>query len=173
MDSNDSLVTQHGPAVWRTITRLLGSVRADDGGAADCFQDTFVQYIQLIRRRPADAPAALLIHIASRRAIDHIRRRAMNRQKNRALDLDDRSSREPSPVDSAAERELSDLLRNALGELPEDRAAVFCLTQLEGLDHAEVARVLGITANHVGVLLHRARAELQRRLASYIRPQPR
>jgi DNA-directed RNA polymerase specialized sigma24 family protein len=38
------------------------------------------------------------------------------------------------------------------------------MLHLEGLDHAEIAEVLGTTANNVGVRLHRARAAIRREM---------
>ncbi len=48
---------------------------------------------------------------------------------------------------------------------PTDREVVR-LVLWEGLSHGEAAEVLGITANAVGVRLHRARARLRKRLAA-------
>ena len=41
---------------------------------------------------------------------------------------------------------------------------MFCLTQLEQMEPADVARVMDMTPNHVAVVLHRARKRLQGRL---------
>jgi RNA polymerase sigma-70 factor, ECF subfamily len=168
MEADDQLVATHGPAVWKTIVWLLGS----SDGAADCFQETFTQFVVLARRQNIVEPAGVLVRIATRRAIDEIRRRVAERRRRQPL-IDQRPADQPSPADFAAGRELSDLLREALGQIPDDQAAVFCLTQLDDFDNAAVAGVLGITPNHVGVLLHRARKQLQQRLASYVRPQTR
>jgi len=42
------------------------------------------------------------------------------------------------------------------------------MTQLDSMERAEVARALAISEEHVAVLLHRARGNLQRRLAKYL-----
>jgi DNA-directed RNA polymerase specialized sigma24 family protein len=42
---------------------------------------------------------------------------------------------------------------------------VFCLVCIEELSYREVAEQLGLTVNHVGVLLNRARAKLSEKLA--------
>jgi hypothetical protein len=44
------------------------------------------------------------------------------------------------------------------------QSAVFVMTQLEQMTHEDAAAALGISVNHVAVLLFRARAALQLRL---------
>ncbi len=63
---------------------------------------------------------------------------------------------EPSPGDSDVGR-LFDALR------PRDRALLW-LAHVEGRDHREIGRLLGVRAISVRVLLFRARAELARRI---------
>ena len=58
-------------------------------------------------------------------------------------------------------------LRNALAEIPASQLAAFVLTQIEDMPHDEAAVAMGVTVNHVGVLLHRARAALRERLESH------
>ena len=69
-------------------------------------------------------------------------------------------------LDPAAGTERGDLLEHvfaALRTLPDpDRALL--LLQLDGLPHREIAEILGLTENHVGVALHRARQRLTRQL---------
>jgi RNA polymerase sigma-70 factor (ECF subfamily) len=69
-----------------------------------------------------------------------------------------------SPAESAGDRELVDRLYSAIQGMPEfDRALV--LLMLDGLAYREMAEITGLTENHVGVALTRAR----RRLASKLK----
>jgi len=69
-----------------------------------------------------------------------------------------------SPAESAGDRELVDKLYAAIQGMPEfDRALV--LLMLDGLAYREIAEITGLTENHVGVALTRAR----RRLASQMK----
>jgi RNA polymerase sigma-70 factor (ECF subfamily) len=52
-----------------------------------------------------------------------------------------------------------------LPELPDAQREVVVLRDVEGLDAAEVATVLGITDGNQRVLLHRGRAKLRRLLS--------
>ena len=64
-----------------------------------------------------------------------------------------------SPADSAGQRELLEKLYTAIRAMPDfDRALV--LLSLDGLPYREIAEVTGLTENHVGVALTRARKRL-------------
>lgn len=69
-----------------------------------------------------------------------------------------------SPAESAGQRELVDRLYAAIQSMPEfERALV--LLMLDGLAYREISEVTGLTENHVGVALTRAR----KRLASLLK----
>ena len=157
------LVEAHGPLVWRITCRLL---RGDDG-VDDCFQETFLEFLRQANHAPVDRPAGLLVRIATRRAIDQIRRRSARRGTERRLAEGDAAS-DSEPSAALIGQEFAEALRCALVELPEQQSAVFVMTQLEQLSHEEVAAALGVSLNHVAVLLFRARAALQEKLKGVI-----
>jgi RNA polymerase sigma factor (sigma-70 family) len=169
-DDIDQIVATHGSAVWRTISRLLGGQQE----SADCFQDTFLEFIRVAQRRRIVHSEALLRTIATRRAIDAIRRKSADRRRLSPLD-DEQKSAATDPQSSASGRELADWLRNALKDIDPLQATVFCMTQLDQMDREQVAAAMSITANHVSVLLHRARIKLQEKLgenAEFSRGKP-
>jgi RNA polymerase sigma-70 factor (ECF subfamily) len=64
-----------------------------------------------------------------------------------------------SPAESADQRDLLDRLYGAIQAMPEfDRGLV--LLMLDGLAYREISDVTGLTENHVGVALTRARKRL-------------
>jgi RNA polymerase sigma-70 factor (ECF subfamily) len=68
-----------------------------------------------------------------------------------------------SPAENAADRELLDNLYAAIHALPAaDRALVLLL--LDGLAYREIAEIMGLTENQVGVALTRARKRLAAQL---------
>jgi len=69
------------------------------------------------------------------------------------------------PTEALERKELSELLRKGIDELPEIYRNVILLRDIEELDVRETAEVLRITEGAVKVRLHRARAMLQRNLA--------
>ena len=71
------------------------------------------------------------------------------------------------PEEAAAATELTQAVGRALAELPpQQRAAV----ELKGLGYsqAEVGEVLGVTTTNAGVLLHRGRQALAKKLAAFL-----
>lgn len=168
MDQAANYVAAHSAQVWMTITRIL---RAGDHDAEDCFQETFVEFWQIAQKQKVEHPRALMIRIATRRAIDVIRRRKVARERfPRAVD-ESNESKAIEPSSHLMADELADALIEALVEMPEAQAIVFCMTQLELMDHSDVARTLGKSSNHVAVLLKRARTQLQSKLARFDQSQ--
>ena len=167
--SHSRVVEAYGPLVWRTLCRLL---RADDDAADDCFQETFLEFLRQAKQAVVERPAGLLIRIATRRAIDRIRKRAADRGRFRSVDEGDAAS-VIDPSLTAIGEELGHALRLALVELPEQQSAVFVMTQLEQMSHEAVAQAMGASPNHVAVLLFRARAALQAKLKDVISAERR
>ena len=111
---------------------------------------------------------SLLKRIAAARAIDVVRRRI--RDRRRTQDTDESllaSSRDDEPDARAEAGEMIDDLRAALTELSEQQSAAFVLTEIENMSREEAAAAIGVTANNLGVLLHRARTALRERLGSH------
>ena len=158
------IVEQHGAIVWKTARRLLNH----DADAADCFQRTFLAAVEFARQQQVRHWPALLQRLATSRALEQIRVRIRDRGRQTTFDggaLVDLASRDP--FDAAQTSELAERLRLALADIDPRQSQVFCLTQLEGLSYDDVATELGLTVNHVGVLLSRARATLKERLAAF------
>ena len=153
----EGIVERDGPAVWRTVCRLLG--RGAD--ADECFQETFLSALQLWRRQPVRNPRAAMLRLATARAVDRLRRRYRQSGREDAAAWESVPDAGPSPPQQAAAAELAQRLREALAGLPGKQADVFCLHCLEGWSYAEVAQELEISVDAVGVLLHRARARLR------------
>jgi RNA polymerase sigma-70 factor, ECF subfamily len=86
-------------------------------------------------------------------------------REGRALDVEDTSAREPGG--SLLDRELADAIGEGLATLPvRQRAAIELKSQGHSLQ--EVAEILGVSPSNAGVLIHRARAAMEVRLAPYL-----
>jgi RNA polymerase sigma-70 factor, ECF subfamily len=160
------IVRRHGGVVWRTACRLLG----DSADAADCFQKTFLDAIRIDGRETVRQWPAVLRTLATARAMDLLRSRCRQRDRDEpSIEISALASGQPGPSERAEAAELAEQLRAALTELPNEQATAFCLCCLEEMSYRDVAERMGLDANNVGVLLHRARKQLRRRLAS-VRP---
>ena len=157
------VVRQHGPLVWQTAYRIL----RHDADTADCFQNTFLAALELSRRETVRHWPALLKRLATRQALNHLRRRRWEAHRARPLAADGGAAAGATPEQGARAAELADRLLLALADLEPRQAEVFWLGCLDGWSYQEIADELGITVNHVGVLLSRARAELRDRLHDF------
>ncbi|HEX4613579.1 MAG TPA: sigma-70 family RNA polymerase sigma factor [Urbifossiella sp.] len=158
-----AVVREYGPLVWRTAYRLVGN----DADAADCFQKTFLAAIELAVAGPVRHWGGALKRLATARGLDLLRARHRAAARGGELAADPPDPRPADPLDGAAAGELAGRLRSALAALDPLPAEVFCLVALDGLSNTEAAAQLGITVNHAGVLLHRARAALRDRLRAF------
>ena len=152
------ILAEHGPTVWRTIYRLLDH-HAD---ALDCYQETFLAAWRFTERQPVADWASFLTSLATRRAIDRLRRRYRDRARVIAMDgVREPGSEAESPLRHASARELMDRMRQGMAELPDKQAQVFWLSCVEGLSHQQITDRLEIAPGEVRVLLHRARTYLR------------
>src|SRR5262245_27933190 len=152
-----AILAEHGSTVWRTVYRLLD--HHDD--ALDCYQETFLAAFRFAHAQTiADWPA-LLVSLATRRAIDRLRQRCRSGRRSLPLDtVPEPSSEVDGPLQQARANELMERVRKVMAELPEKQAEVFWLSCLEGLSHQQIAEQMQIPPGEVRVLLHRARARL-------------
>lgn len=158
-----AVIRVHGPLVWRVAFRLLGR-HAD---AADCFQRAFLAAVELDAAEPVRNWPAALRRLATARALEQLRSRYRERRKYGPADADSPDLKAPGPAAAASGGELADALRVALAGIDPVQAEVFCLVALDGWTNRDAAEQLGITPNHAGVLLHRARAALRDRLRAF------
>jgi RNA polymerase sigma-70 factor, ECF subfamily len=153
----DELMRREGAAVWRTAYRLVRN-RAD---ADECFQDTFLAALELSNRQPVRNWPALLQRLATRRAVDRVRRRLRRSRREEVANLALAEAAQADPSKQAEATELSSALRWALAQLPTRQAEVFCLHEFGDWTYQQIADQSGNSANAVGVILHRARQKLQ------------
>ncbi len=146
------IVRQHGPGVFRAAWRVLGH----EADTEDVVQAVFLEAHRLWRARPAEQWVGILRSMATRRALDHLRRRktfAAGEELDVAAASDD-------PVADAIGRELAQRLSQALTELPRREAEVFCLRFFEDFSYQQIAEQLSIQVSAVSTALNKARAKL-------------
>ncbi len=153
-----SVITEHGPLVWRTAYRLLNN----EADTSDCFQDVFVAAVEISRRENIRNLPALLNRLATHKAISLLRHRIRNAEALSQMEYREHSDAITDPVKSSNNGELSDRIRKALADLPELEAQAFCLQLFNDLSYRQIASELNVKAGYVGVLISRAREKLQR-----------
>lgn len=153
-----ALFAAHGRRLYRLALRLV----SDPAVAEDLVQEAFLR----AARRPEGVPPepargeAWLVRVLVNLARDDFRRRRTRREAAATLARDERD-----PADAAGALHARHDVGAALARLPARRRAVVVLHELEELDVADVARLLGIARVTVRWHLAAGRAELRRRLA--------
>ena len=90
--------------------------------------------------------------------------RADDRNAGRGSMRDRLAASDAGPAEQAMMRDEHAKVLAALAELDEDHRAAVILRDVESLDYAEIAEVLGVAVGTVKSRLHRARMELRNRL---------
>jgi len=144
------------------IARREGLTASD---ALDVVQDAFHTLLHRpdtaeLRGRPDDA--ARLLAAIVRNAARNFRRRHHRARPHVELDPELLLAAEPRPDHALEHAAATVQLVGCMAQLGDVHRRIVTLRVLEELSGEEAARALGLTPNHVAVLLHRARKELER-----------
>ncbi len=154
----DEVVRRYGGA----LARIAGSYERTPVGREDLVQDIVIALMQALPKFRGDSALGTFVYrVATNQAIDRLARRSPA-----MLDIDaavDVPDPEPGPDARYGEQARRERLLAAIRSLPLSLRQVITLV-LEGLSHAEIASILGITENNVAVRANRARAALRERL---------
>ena len=139
--------------------------------AEDLTQETFVRaYRSLPNLRDETKLSTWLFGIAKNVARESLRTRA---RTDHHLDLDhemvlDLSDREPVPVNQLLSKELNALIERSLAALDDDKRLVFTLKIFQQCSYEEIAEITGFSISKLKTDLHRARAEMRKRISPYV-----
>jgi RNA polymerase sigma-70 factor (ECF subfamily) len=130
--------------------------------AEDAVQDTLMTIHALRHTYDPERPfGPWLTTIATRRAVDRLRRRG--RGAGRESNIDDLPEHAASVAPVAEERIAARNLRDAVAELPESQRTALRLAKLEDLSLAEASARSGLSVGALKVATHRAMRSLRRR----------
>lgn len=153
--------------------RYLRSARAvaiailrDVDAAEDVCQDAFVYAIERIDdcRKP-DRFGAWLTQIVRSRSHNHIRN--SREAVSTPVENEPLQAKNASPERAAERAEMRERLLDALGQIPEDRATVLLLHDLEGWTHQEIADRMDLPSGTIRSHLHHARRRLRELLRDF------
>jgi RNA polymerase sigma-70 factor, ECF subfamily len=168
-DSLEGLFQRHHDRVFRTAHRVTGSA-AD---AEDVLQTVFLRVARGQESAVAAAnPQAYFARAAINASLDLLR----SRKRSKAVAIDDVENRasvaafvsKHNPAQRQEDRELRELLSEALSRLGATAAQMFALRYFEGFGNGEIANIMNTSPLVVGVTLHRARARLRKEIGQYL-----
>jgi RNA polymerase sigma-70 factor (ECF subfamily) len=168
------LVRRYQPQLLRLAEATVGSRAV----AQEVTQDTWLAVVRGVDRFEGRSSfKTWLFHILLNRARTaagrEVRAGRPTEQVDERFDASGAWAEPPEPwADRADDRmvatELAGRVRALLPQLPEAQQQVVLLRDVEGVDPAEVCRLLSITDGNQRVLLHRGRARLRALLAEEV-----
>lgn len=130
--------------------------------AEDLTQEVFIQLFRKIGSFRGDSAFSTWLHrLTVNQVLMHFRKRSFKNEKT----SEDGEMPEQTVTGSANPNKMAVVdriaLKNAIAELPKGYKNVFVLHDIEGFEHEEVARMLGISVGTSKSQLHKARLKLR------------
>ncbi len=160
----EALYRDHYRRVHGLCLRLLGRTAK----AEDAAQEVFLRaYRTLDRYDPHQPFAAWIAGIASNHCVDLMRHQARDGKLFDGFDFEAGELEAPAPtaLDTLIDAEGAAEMRAAIADLPDKYRIPIVLAYYNESSYEDIAHALGVTRNHVGVLLLRGKQLLRRRLA--------
>jgi RNA polymerase sigma-70 factor (ECF subfamily) len=144
--------------VIEKVTRSFTQAPSD---AAELRQEMMLQLWLSIESYASQAKPSTWIYRVCLYTAMTWRRTTMRREARigPSVHLEQIGTEAPSPAEDTADRELLEKLYAGIREMPGHERALILMT-LDGLAYRDIAQVTGLTENHIGVALVRARKRL-------------
>ena len=163
-------------AHYERTFRLVCAILHNEADARDVCQEVWLKVWKQLPTFRGDSRFSTWLHpIATRRALDHLRKRRRWFDRFLPYDTGDENAvevAEPATTENAGSlaegNETVTRVRAALASLPPKHRAVLALRELEGLSYEEIAQATGIPVGTVMSRLHHARRLLAEKLKDTI-----
>ncbi len=159
----------HAPLVYKVAHRVLGN----EADAEDVTQEVLLRVLHKLDSFRGEARLTSWLHrITVNAALVH-RRKSM-RRREREMDVPlathfrENSTANARPDQRLLNRELHDLIEQAIARLPKMYRDVYVLADIEELSNAEIGEILHLGVPAVKSRLHRARSMMREALAGHI-----
>jgi RNA polymerase sigma-70 factor, ECF subfamily len=163
MAAFEELYRRHNRRVYSVCLRMTHNVSE----AEDLTQDAFIQLFRKIGSFRGDSAFTTWLHrLTVNQVLMHFRKRSVKLEKT--------TEEGETPVQIVTGSENPDRmpiidrisLDRATSQLPPGYRSVFILHDIEGHDHEEIAKILGVAVGTSKSQLHKARMKLRRLLRS-------
>jgi len=167
---------EYQPKILRYLTRLTGMYEAED-----LSQEVFIKVESGLKNFRGESKLSTWIYrIATNTAVDRMRSPSFKYKVKDGIsseatqmddiDTEDRDLFTGEKIESTDQqyvrKEMNSCIRNFIENLPENYKTVVILSELEELKNKEIAEILHLTLDTVKIRLHRARAQLKKKLKS-------
>ena len=178
MKALERLIGKYQARIYNVIMKICSN--PDD--AAELTQDTFVKVIENVNDfQGRSAFYTWAFRIAVNLTLNYRKRKSVagwtsldalsigQDEHNTSLAKVLLDEKQPQPGEIAENRELCDLVVKAINRLDDEQKAIIVLRDIEGMDYAQIADVLGVEIGTVKSRLSRARAALRQILEAFIK----
>jgi RNA polymerase sigma-70 factor (ECF subfamily) len=154
----------------KPVTGFIFDMVNDRALAEELAQETFVRaYRGLQTMREETRLSTWLFGIAKNVAYEQLR----SRRRRPTVGIEEiaevpSGDKMPTPDGDLLNKELGDVIQKALGGLDDDKRLVFTLKVFQQKSYEEIATITGFSIAKLKTDLHRARAEMRRRLGPYV-----
>lgn len=157
----DELYRVHAPRLFGLACRFVGRVDAED-----LLQEIFLSAHRKLDQYKGDSSLGTwLYRLATNLCLDHLRSRGA--RFDSVTEAMDEEPEAPGPATGSLAGVVDRLdLERALQELPDGCRVVFVLHDVEGFQHGEIGKMLGIADGTSKSQLHKARMRLRGLLAA-------
>ena len=165
---------EYRPKILRYLRRMVGPDEAQD-----LAQETFIKVERGLEGLREDSRISTWVYrIAANTALDRLRSPSYTRSvrladagssdRNGAIEIPNKNSltgeKAPTVEQQHVRDEMNHCIRGFIENLHENYRTVVVLGELEGLKNREIAEVLDVSLDTVKIRLHRARAQLRKKL---------
>ena len=158
----------------RVINTSLGFV-PNIHDAEDICQESFIEIFRSIHKFRGDSKLSTWIYrVTVTKSLDHLK--AKKRKKRMAF-LQSLVGADDKPIEVKDEfnhpgvalenKERTEVLFEAIGQLPDNQRIAYTLNKIEGLSYKEVSEILSMSLSSIESLMFRAKKNLQKNLRSY------
>lgn len=170
----DELVVKYTPRLYGLVYHMTSNHEDTN----DVLQDVFAKAYRALKRFQGKSTFYTWIYsIATNMTLNFLKKR--NRRRGLSLDDIDNAiendkefielTSRSDPVREANISELQERLNMAMQELSEDHRAVVTMFDIQGMPHAEISKILGVSEGTVRSRLFYAHRQLQTYLDDFIK----
>ena len=155
----------------RPILSFINNLVQDRDLAEDLAQETFVRAYRSLSGLREDARFSTWLFGIARNVVYEAGRQTRRDEMKIGLDEPESMRLESKgilPEGVMRDRELNEVIGRALASLDEDKRTVFSLKIFQEKSYEEISAITGYSIGKLKTDLHRARAEMRRRIGPYL-----
>jgi RNA polymerase sigma-70 factor (ECF subfamily) len=154
----------------RPLLRAAMSMGFPGPEAEDLVQDVFTTFLERLDRFEGRSQLRTWLFGILHHKVMERRRASRNDDRTDPIDETfesrfDKSGKWVRPPEDIERlmlsKEIGGLIQGCMDELPANQRGAFVLREVEGIETAEICKILSVTVTNFGVLMHRARVRLR------------